>query len=91
MEKLQKLSSSLALRMHNYVANKEGKSSRFVATAQYVRPCLCESFYRVVHIFISFVGFHYLYIITYKHLKKILDVLVQSNDFPRNSGAWNEL
>ena len=50
--------------MHNYVANKEGKSSRFVATAQYVSPCPCESFYRAVHIFISFFGFHYLYIIT---------------------------
>ena len=64
MEKLQKPSSSLALQIHNYVANKEGKSSRFVATAQYVSPCPCESFYRAVHIFISFVRFHYLYIIT---------------------------
>ena len=33
MEKLQKL-HELALRMHNYVVSKEGKSSRFVATAQ---------------------------------------------------------
>ena len=77
--------------MHNYVANKEGKSSRFATKAQYVSPCPCESFYRAVHFFISFIGFHYLYIITQKRFKKILDVVVQSNDIPRNSGAWNEL
>ena len=89
MEKLQKLHELFG--MHNYVANKESKSSRFVTTAQYVRPCPCESFYRAVDFFISFIGFHYLYIITQKRFKKIFDVVVQSNDFPRNSGAWNEL
>ena len=77
--------------MHNYVASKEGKNSRFVTKAQYVSPRPCESFYRAVHFFISFIGFHYLYIITQKPFKKILDVVVQSNDIARNSGAWNEL
>ena len=53
--------------MHNYVASKEGKSSRFVATVQVrVSPYPFESFYRAVHFFISFIGFHYLYIITQK-------------------------
>ena len=40
--------------MHNYVANKEGKSSRFVATAQYVSACPCESFLLALLGFITY-------------------------------------
>ena len=54
-------------------------------------PALVNHFTEMHTFFISFIGFHNLYIITWKRFKKVLDVLVQSSYFQRNSGAWNEL